>query len=192
MIAHLSELTSALARLDADVGRLQGWAARLESVFQRDGRLLAVGNGGSAAEAQHLTGELVGRYCNDRRPFSAIALHADTSSVTAIANDYGGDAVFARQVAAHGRKGDVLVALSTSGRSANVVAAAAAGRARGLTVWALTGASPNPLEAMSHDALCVDAATAATVQEVHLVVIHMLCSFLDERLGVASGQVMAG
>jgi D-sedoheptulose 7-phosphate isomerase len=188
VIAHLADLAGALARLDADIGRIRSWAEALHGVFDTGGRLLAVGNGGSAAQAQHLTSELVGRYCNDRRPFSAIALHADTSTVTAIANDYGVDAVFDRQVAAHGRPGDVLVALSTSGRSPNVVTAATVAADRGLTVWALTGPGPNPLEGCSHGAVCVDAPTTATVQEVHLVVVHLLCSFLDERLGVgASG-----
>ena len=186
MIAHLVDLTGALAALEADIGRIQSWAEQLQAVFERGGRLLAVGNGGSAAQAQHLTSELVGRYCNDRRPFSAIALHADTSTVTAIANDYGVDSVFDRQVAAHGRPGDVLMSLSTSGRSPNVVSAATAAASRGLIVWALTGPRPNPLERCSHDALCVDATTTATVQEVHLVVVHLLCSFLDERLGVGA------
>src|SRR5205085_3300584 len=139
----------------------------------RGGRLLAVGNGGSAAQAQHLTSELVGRYCHDRRPFSAIALHADTSSVTAIVNDYGADALFARQVLAHGRPGDVLVALSTSGRSPNVVAAATTATAAGLAVWGLTGAGPNPLAEACHQVLCVDTGATATVQEVHLVIVHL-------------------
>ncbi|CAM5680972.1 D-sedoheptulose 7-phosphate isomerase OS=Streptomyces griseomycini OX=66895 GN=FHS37_002862 PE=4 SV=1 [Streptomyces griseomycini] len=103
------------------------------------GRLLAAGNGGSAAQAQHLTAEIVGRYRDDRPPFSAIALHADTSSTTAIANDYGVDEVFARQVRAHGREGDVLMLLSTTGASANLLSAADAARAAGVRVWALTG-----------------------------------------------------
>lgn len=121
------------------------------------GRLLAAGNGGSAAQAQHLTAELVGRYRTDRPPFSAIALHADTSSTTAIANDYGVDELFARQVRAHGRPGDVLILLSTSGASANLLSAAAAGRAAGLHVWALTGPAPNPLAAAADEAFCVAA-----------------------------------
>ena len=103
------------------------------------------GNGGSAAQAQHLSAELVGRYVDERRPLSAIALHTDTSALTAIVNDYGPDEAFARPVRAHGRPGDVLVALSTSGRSGNVLAAVKAARERDLLVYALTGRVPNPL-----------------------------------------------
>jgi phosphoheptose isomerase len=181
--AHLSALALAVERLRPEVDRLRGWAAELADVLLAGGRLLAVGNGGSAAQAQHLTSELVGRYCDDRRPFSALALHSDTSSVTAITNDYGADAVFARQVRAHGRPGDILVAMSTSGRSPNVVAAAQAATTAGLAVWALTGRAPNPVASSAHQALCVDADTTATVQEVHLVVVHLLCTFLDEIVG---------
>lgn len=182
-VEHLAALNRALGALEHDVDRLWGWALALADVLQAGGRLLAVGNGGSAAQAQHLTSELVGRYCNERHPFSAISLHADTSSVTAISNDYGVDAIFARQVLAHGRRGDVLVALSTSGHSANIVTAAEVAATAGLRVWALTGPGPNPLAACAHDGLCVPAGTTATIQEVHLVVVHLLCSFLDEIVG---------
>jgi D-sedoheptulose 7-phosphate isomerase len=179
-VEHLDALNRALRRLESDLDLLQRWAAGLAGVLQAGGRLLAVGNGGSAAQAQHLTSELVGRYCNERHPFSAISLHADTSSLTAISNDYGVDAIFARQVLAHGRRGDVLVALSTSGHSPNVVTAAEVAMTAGLQVWALTGPGPNPLTDRAHQALCVQAETTATIQEVHLVVVHLLCSFLDE------------
>ncbi len=128
-------------------------------MFDAGGRLLACGNGGSAAEAQHLTGELVGRFRHERRPLSAIALHADTSATTAIVNDYGDHEVFARQVAAHGRPGDVLVCLSTSGSSQNVVAAAKAAHELGVTTWALTGPAPNPLAALCDEAVTVEAPT---------------------------------
>jgi D-sedoheptulose 7-phosphate isomerase len=180
---HLAALTRALGLLEHDLDRLWGWALELAEVLQAGKRLLAVGNGGSAAQAQHLTSELVGRYCNDRHPFSAIALCSDTSSVTAISNDYGVDAIFARQVLAHGRRGDVLVALSTSGHSPNVVTAAEVAATAGLRVWALTGPAPNPLADRAHQALCIAADTTATIQEVHLVVVHLLCSFLDEIVG---------
>ena len=110
-------------------------------------RLLAAGNGGSAAEAQHLTAELVGRFDGERVPFSAISLHAETSAVTAIANDYGFEELFARQVRAHGRSGDVLMLLSTSGKSPNLLRAAEAAARLNITTWALTGPAPNPLAA---------------------------------------------
>ena len=117
----------------------------LAQVLVGGGRLLVAGNGGSAAQAQHLTAELVGRYRDDRPALSAIALHAETSAVTAISNDYGYDHVFARQVQAHGRPGDVFLGMSTSGRSGNVLAAMDAAREGGLTVWVMTGAGPNPM-----------------------------------------------
>ncbi|MGV9992292.1 D-sedoheptulose-7-phosphate isomerase [Streptomyces sp. NPDC003374] len=176
---HCDELLDALGQFRGSAHITQRWGERLAAVLGGGGRLLAAGNGGSAAQAQHLTAELVGRYRDDRPPFSAIALHADTSSTTAIANDYGVDEVFARQVRAHGRRGDVLMLLSTSGASANLLSAADAGRAAGLRVWALTGPAPNPLSAGSDEALCVAGASTATVQELHLVAVHMVCAAFD-------------
>jgi D-sedoheptulose 7-phosphate isomerase len=186
---HLAGLVRAVEALDAEVERIEGWGACLGGVLMGGGRLLAVGNGGSAAQAQHLTGELVGRYVDERPPFSALALHADTSSLTAIANDYGPEEAFARQVRAHGRPGDVLVALSTSGRSPNVLAAVEAGGVAGLVTWALTGPAPNPLAELCDDAVAVEAPTAATVQEVHLVAVHLLCAAVEARVGAAVGSV---
>lgn len=177
--AHLAALQQTLDALEQEVDRIEAWGSRLASVLSTGGRLLAAGNGGSAAQAQHLTSELVGRYREERPPFSALALCAEPSSLSAIANDYGFEQAFARQVCAHGRPGDVLVALSTSGRSPNVLAATTAARERGLAVWALTGPPPNPLEALSDEAVAVDAAETATVQEVHQVVIHLLCAAFD-------------
>jgi D-sedoheptulose 7-phosphate isomerase len=188
--AHLAALTQALVELDAEVGRLEAWGSHLADVLVGGGRLLVAGNGGSAAQAQHLTSELVGRYRDDRTPFSAIALHAEPSAVTAIANDYGYAEVFARQVRAHGRPGDVLVGLSTSGRSPNVLAAVAAARGAGLTTWALTGAAPNPLAARVDDALCVSSAATATVQEIHQVVVHLLCAAVDVAVGAVPAHLL--
>lgn len=182
---HLAVLVDALERLEADLERIERWGGELARVLAGGGRLLAAGNGGSAAQAQHLTAELVGRYREDRPPLSALALHAETSSVTALANDYGAEEMFARQVRAHGRPGDVLLALSTSGSSANVVAAVHAAIDGGLAAWALTGPAPNPLADLADDAVAVDAATTATVQEVHQVVLHLLCEAVDAELRVA-------
>ncbi|MFB8310183.1 PfkB family carbohydrate kinase [Streptomyces sp. NPDC055961] len=178
--AHIQALTTALPRLDT--GRLRSWGGLLADRLPAGARLLVAGNGGSAAEAQHLTSELVGRYRTERAPLSAIALHADSSSVTAIINDYGAREVFARQVRAHGRPGDVLLLLSTSGTSPNILAAAQAGRELGLTVWALTGPAPNPLAEAADQAVCVDADQVATVQECHLVAVHLLCAAVDAHL----------
>jgi D-sedoheptulose 7-phosphate isomerase len=179
---QIADLVSALERVQPTAARLPEWGAQLARVLAGGGRLLACGNGGSAAEAQHLTAELVGRFKDEREPLSAIALHADTSAATAIVNDYGVEELFARGVRAHGRPGDVLVALSTSGTSRNVLAAVKAAQEIGVTTWALTGPAPNPLVAMSDDAIAVEAESTATVQEVHLVLIHALCTALDEVL----------
>ena len=183
--AHLRALRAPLDALEADLGRIDGWGRHLALVLLGGGRLLAVGNGGSAAQAQHLTSELVGRYRDDRAPFSAISLHAETSALTAIANDYPPAELFARQVRAHGRPGDVLVALSTSGRSPNVVAAARAAREAGMTTWALTGRRPNPLAEGVDDVVVVDTPYTATVQEVHQVVVHLLCAAVDVAAGAS-------
>jgi D-sedoheptulose 7-phosphate isomerase len=184
--AHVAALSRALRNFEEQDGTAGRWGRHLAVRLSQGGRLLAAGNGGSAAQAQHLTAELVGRYREDRRPFSALALHADTSSITAIANDYGTEEIFARQVEAHGRPGDVLILLSTSGASPNMITAANRARTCGLTVWALTGPAPNPLASLADDALCVPAEETATVQEVHLVVVHLICEALDEALGVSA------
>ncbi|MBZ4612911.1 D-sedoheptulose-7-phosphate isomerase [Mycobacterium avium] len=179
---HFDALREAVRRTSIQAPRLRGWGGRLATVLPAGGRLLACGNGGSAAEAQHLTAELVGRFREERIPMSAIALHADTSALTAIANDYGDDEVFARGVRAHGRPGDVLVTLSTSGASRNVIAAVKAAHDVGMVTWALTGPAPNELAGMCDEAICVDAPSTATVQEIHLLLIHGLCMALDDHL----------
>lgn len=185
---HFSALSYAADHLAPEAPRLATWGRRLADVLTTGGRLLACGNGGSAAEAQHLTAELVGRFRDERMPMSAISLHADTSALTAIGNDYGIDEIFARGVRAHGRAGDVLVSLSTSGTSPNVLAAVKAAHETGLTTWAFTGPDPNPLAAMCDDAVCVEAPTTATVQEVHLLLVHALCIAVDEVLLGASHE----
>ncbi|MDP9401875.1 MAG: SIS domain-containing protein [Actinomycetota bacterium] len=182
---HLDVLRRTLDAFEAEVPRLERWALHLAEALGAGGRLLAAGNGGSAAEAQHLTAELVGRYRDDRRPYSAIALHAESSTVTAVANDYGLETVFARQVEAHGRRGDVLIALSTSGRSANLLRAVDAATRLGMDTWALTGPGPNPLADCCDDAVAVEAASAATVQECHLVAVHLLCAAFDVAVGAS-------
>lgn len=181
-VEHVSQLRTAVETFGPCAHVAQRWGGRLATVLSGGGRLLAAGNGGSAAQAQHLTAELVGRFRDDRPPFSAICLNAETSSLTAIANDYSYDEVFARQTAAHGRPGDVLALLSTSGRSPNLLAAATQGRSLGLTVWAFTGPAGNPLAELADEAICVSAATTATVQELQLVAVHVLCAAFDAAL----------
>ncbi len=178
---HIDRLAAALPALRASGDTLARWGATLADRLTSGGKLLAAGNGGSAAEAQHLTAELVGRFDGERLPLPAIALHADTSAVTAIGNDYGYEEVFARQIWAHARPGDVVLLLSTSGRSRNLLAAASAARCRGADAWALTGAGPNPLARLCDDAVCIPGDTA-TVQETHLAAVHMLCRAVEAAL----------
>ena len=180
---HLPLLRRALNDLERQAGLVDRWGAELASVLGGGGRLLAAGNGGSAGEAQHLTAELVGRFeTPDRRPLSAIALCAETSSLTAIGNDFGFEHAFARQVVAHGRPGDVLVLLTTSGRSRNLLRAAEAGRSEGLQVWALTGPVPNPVADLADEVLAIDVPSTTAVQEAQLVAVHAVCAALEQHL----------
>ena len=188
---HVGRLRTALADFGPCVETATAWGQQLAPVLRGGGRLLAVGNGGSAAHAQHLTAELVGRYLDDRAPYSAICLCAETSSLTAIANDYPPSELFARQVEAHGRPGDVLVAFSTSGHSPNVLAAAQRAAAVGLQVWALTGPRPNPLADAAHEVLAVEADSTATVQELHQVALHLVCAAFDRAVGDSDDDAMA-
>jgi phosphoheptose isomerase len=186
--AHLPELIEALGALEAQSDVVERWGAELAALYGRGGRLLVAGNGGSAAEAQHLTAELVGRFETERRPLSALCLHAETSSVTAIGNDYGFDEVFARQVLAHGRPGDVLVLLTTSGRSRNLLVAARRAREAGMRVWAMTGPVPNPLAGLAHETVSVPSGSTSAVQEVHLVAVHALCAAVERHLDPVASE----
>jgi D-sedoheptulose 7-phosphate isomerase len=187
LAAHVDRLARALPALRAAAPTLARWGEDLGRRLVAGHRLLAAGNGGSAAEAQHLTAELVGRFDRDRRALSAIALHADTSTFSAVGNDYGFAQVYARQVRAHARAGDVVVLFSTSGRSPNLVEAAAAATAVGATSWALTGPGPNPLARACTDAVCLPGDTAS-VQEMHLAALHMLCRAVEEVVAAGPSE----
>jgi D-sedoheptulose 7-phosphate isomerase len=177
--SHLARLAETLRAFESQVPQLEIWGRRAAQLLIAGGRLLACGNGGSAEQAQHLAAELVGRYQDERQPLAALSLTRDVATVTAISNDYGASEIFARQVRAHGRPGDLLVCLSTSGRSRNVIAAAEAAAAIGLTAWALTGPGPNPLADACEETIMVDALVMSTVQEVHLAAIHIMCAAAD-------------
>lgn len=179
---HLNSLTDALDQFGAAADLAAAWGRKLASALVGGSRLLVAGNGGSAAQAQHLSGEIVGRYRDDRPPFSAVALHSEPSALTAIMNDYGIDEVFARQVQAHGRPGDVCVLMSTSGRSRNMVVAAERARAGGVRTWAMTGRFPNPLGTACDEVLTIESGSTATIQELHLVALHLVCESMDEAL----------
>ena len=146
------------------------------------GKLLAFGNGGSAADAQHLAAELAGRYVRERPGLPALALTANSSDVTAIGNDYGFDRVFARLIEAHGRVGDVAVALSTSGNSPNVLAGVEAARERGLRTVGLTGRGGGKLAGMVDVPVVVPCDSTPRIQEMHITVVHLICALVDEAL----------
>jgi D-sedoheptulose 7-phosphate isomerase len=179
--AHLRNVLPALESLRSHSPRLVSWGQELARRLLAGNRLLAAGNGGSAAEAQHLTAELVGRFDGERAPFSAISLHADTSAVTAIANDYGFEELYARQVRAHGRPRDVLMLLSTSGNSPNLLRAANAASRMGVSTWALTGQGPNPLSLSCDESITIDG-LAANAQECHLIAVHAICRAFDAEV----------
>jgi D-sedoheptulose 7-phosphate isomerase len=153
---------------------------RIARVLLGGGRLLAFGNGGSAADAQHFVAELVGRLARDRRALSAIALSTDPSVVTAVANDHGFDAVFRRQVEAHGRAGDLALAISTSGRSPNVLEGVRAAHALGLRTIGLTGNGGGALASLVDDLVDVPHADTQRIQEVHTMVLHVLAQAVEE------------
>lgn len=153
---------------------------RVAACLRAGGKVLVFGNGGSAADAQHFAGELVGRYLRDRPGLPALALTTDASVVTAVANDIGYEAVFRRQVEAHGRRGDVAVGISTSGNSPNVVEALRAAREAGLVTVALTGEGGGRMAALADQLIAVPSRDTPRIQEVHTMVVHILCAIVEE------------
>ena len=173
---HIAVLTAARDSLAAPMQRA---IELFRACYSAGGKLLVCGNGGSAADAQHFAAELVGRYESDRPALAAIALTTDSSALTAIANDYGFERVFARQVEALARAGDVLVALSTSGNSANVLRAAQQAKLSGVQVVALTGEDGGRLALLADVLLAVPSRRVARIQEVHELCLHTLALGLE-------------
>jgi D-sedoheptulose 7-phosphate isomerase len=172
-------VAKALHALAADVDRV----VRLIAESMAQGAVLLVcGNGGSAADAQHIAAELTGRFFRDRRPLPALALHGNTSSLTAIGNDYGYEEVFAREVLAHGRPGDVLMAISTSGNSRNVLRAIEAARAQRMAVVGLTGADGGKMRDLCDICLPVPSSSTPRIQECHILIGHTICELLERDL----------
>jgi len=157
--------------------------------LRQGGKLLVFGNGGSAADAQHVAAELVGRFARERQAFAALALTTDTSVLTSIGNDDAFDRVFARQVEALGRKGDVALAISTSGASPNVIAALEAGRARGLRTIALTGRDGGAMGRAADIHVNVPSESTPRVQEVHRTLLHVICELVERDLAESPDPV---
>jgi D-sedoheptulose 7-phosphate isomerase len=185
VVTHLAFSLAALERATQDATLLD--AARkiadaIVSALRSGNKILIVGNGGSAADAQHIAAEIVGRYKQDRPAFAALALTTDTSALTAIANDYGFEQVFARQVAGLGQRGDVLLALTTSGRSANILAALRIARQRGLVTIGFTGSKGEALGVLCDHLLVAPSDDTAIVQQIHLAVAHGICDEVEQTL----------
>jgi D-sedoheptulose 7-phosphate isomerase len=183
--AHLKQSLAALERAMQDAALLataRAIAAVVIAALRSGNKLLIIGNGGSAADAQHIAAEIVGRYKQDRPAWAAIALTTDTSALTAIANDYGFEQVFARQVEGLGRRGDVLLALSTSGRSPNILAALRAARERGLVTSGFTGNKGEALGALCDHMLVSPSDDTPVVQQIHLAVAHGICDEIEQTM----------
>jgi D-sedoheptulose 7-phosphate isomerase len=172
------------ALLDTRLGEIESAGQLICATLAAGSKILLCGNGGSAADAQHIAAELVGRYEQHRRSFPAISLTTDTSALTAISNDYGYEEVFARQVEGLAAAGDLLIAISTSGHSPNVVKAAEKARSLGCKTIALTGCSGKPLADHCDLAIVVPSDRTARVQEAHITIGHLWCEMVDRALGL--------
>jgi D-sedoheptulose 7-phosphate isomerase len=181
----LSSIRNAIEGLNQTIDLVDTIASAgmmMAASIQAGGKILFCGNGGSAADSQHLAAELVGRFLKEREPLAAISLTVDTSALTAIANDYGYDQVFARQLRGIGRAGDVLVAISTSGRSANIVAAVKTARLIGIRTIGLTGAHGGAMPDLCELCIKVPADRSDQVQQLHITIGHILCGLVEESL----------
>lgn len=185
---NLAEHRDLFARLDVLETTVQAASELLAGSLRHGGKLMFCGNGGSAADSQHLAAELTGRLVHDRRPLAAMALSTDTSALTCIANDYAYDQVFARQVQALGRSGDSLIAISTSGNSGNVIAAVQVARDIGVKTIGLLGRDGGRLREMCDVSLIVPSSTTARIQEAHILIGHTLCGMVEQSLGLGLGQ----
>jgi D-sedoheptulose 7-phosphate isomerase len=187
---HLKQSLRALERATQDAALLstaRKIAAAVIAAFRSGNKLLIIGNGGSAADAQHIAAEIIGRYKQDRPAYAAVALTTDTSALTAIANDYGFEKVFARQIDGLGRRGDVLLALSTSGRSPNILAALRTARERGLVTIAFTGSKGEALGTHCDHLLVAPTDDTPVVQQIHLVLAHGICEEIEQTM-MCEGQ----
>jgi D-sedoheptulose 7-phosphate isomerase len=191
---HATTLQTALGRLSELDDVLDDAARSIARSLDAGGKVLAAGNGGSAAEAQHLTAELLGRLhpARERGPLPAVALHADTSTITAVGNDYGYDEIFSRQVEALGRSEDALVVLSTSGASKNLVRAVETANRRGLVTVGLLGPGVRPLHETCTHVLAVPTDSLQAIQECHLVLVHVLVEQVEDFLAAAKSDAQVG
>lgn len=183
--AYLDESLAALAAFRADAAchaRLQAMSDTIVAALRAGRKLLVCGNGGSAGDAQHIAGEFISRLMYDRAPLACVALTTDTSVLTATGNDYGYAHVFERQVLGLGQEGDVLLGISTSGTSANVLRAFEAGRAKGLVNLGFTGARPGPMQGLCSAVLAVPSERTAIIQQLHITAAHVVCALVERAM----------
>jgi D-sedoheptulose 7-phosphate isomerase len=182
ILAELAESSRVIAGLKDQAPLIEKMGRSLIEAFRRGNKMLTFGNGGSACDAQNFADELVGRFCRNRPPLPALALTVNQADLTSIANDFGYDHVFARQIEAHGRKGDIAVAISTSGNSPNVLRAVEAARKLGLFTLGFSGETGGKMRDKVDLCLCVPCKSTARVQEAHITVIQILCGMVEEAL----------
>jgi D-sedoheptulose 7-phosphate isomerase len=180
-IAEHSEVLASLHHLDADVQRTAKLAAQ---TLRHGGKIMFCGNGGSAADSQHLAAELTGRFIKDRKPLAAVALSTDTSALTCIGNDYSFEEVFARQVAGLGRQEDLLIGISTSGNSGNVIRAVDEAHKLGMITVGLLGRDGGKLRSLCSHSIVVPSQVTARIQECHILIGHTLCGLIELELGL--------
>jgi D-sedoheptulose 7-phosphate isomerase len=185
LLSNLEEHRELFSRLESIAPAVAAAAALIVEALASGRKLMFCGNGGSAADSQHLASEFTGRFINDRRPLAALALTTDSSALTCIANDYSFDDVFYRQVLGLGREGDCLIAISTSGNSRNVIRAAEAARGGGIRTVGLLGRDGGKLRALCDVPIVVPSTSTARVQEAHSFIGHTLCGLVEQALGVA-------
>jgi D-sedoheptulose 7-phosphate isomerase len=191
VVAHLRRSRDAVERAASDatfIAATVAIAERIANSLKAGGKVLLAGNGGSAADAQHIAAEFVGRFVNDRAPLAAIALTTDTSALTAIGNDYGFDQVFARQVGALGQPGDVLIGISTSGKSPNILAALKVARERKLVTVGFTRGGQTPMNALCDVVIGAPSDETALIQQLHITVGHAICHLVEREMFGAGAQ----
>lgn len=181
-ISEHQELLGQMTSLAPDVEQAGNLLARC---LMTGGKLMFCGNGGSAADSQHLAAELTGRFIKDRRPLAALALSTDTSALTCISNDYSYDEVFSRQVSGLGRAGDCLIGISTSGQSSNVIRAVEAAKQLGMHTIGLLGRDGGQLRALTDVSIIIPSQVTARIQEMHILIGHTLCGLIEENMGLA-------
>ena len=184
-LQNLEEHNALLATLHGLDGAVQHAGLLAAQTLQRGGKILFCGNGGSAADSQHLAAELTGRFIKDRRPLAAIALSTDTSALTCIGNDYSFDEVFARQVAGLGRPEDLLIGISTSGNSGNVLRAVEEAQKIGMQTIGFLGRDGGKLRGLCTHSIVVPHAVTARIQECHILIGHTLCGLIEQEMGLA-------